>query len=113
MAQAGTLAGRTLQPLNHLCLLFVRLLTVLQPCATAHIVAPAWLPFQGSWSGTTNALAALRAASSPQLELQTPVTVLDNRSVSSICQKIVSICIFGNGNVCLINLCVTATQSAL
>lgn len=74
---------------------------------------PAWLPFQGSWSGTTNAPAALRGALSPRLELPTPVTVRDNRSVSSVCQKIVSICIFGNGDVCLINLYVTATQRAL
>lgn len=46
-AQAGTLAGRRRRPLNHRCLLFVRLLTVLRPCAAAHIVAPGLCAFSG------------------------------------------------------------------
>lgn len=37
-------------------------------------------------------------------ELQTPVAARDNRSVSRVCSKIVSMCIFGNGNVCSINV---------
>lgn len=106
-------AGRPWQLLNHFSLLFVSLLTVLRSCVTAHIAAPACLPFQGSWSETTNALAALLAASPARPELQTPVTLQDAHFVSCVCPKIVSICIFGNGNVCIINLYVRGIQRKL
>lgn len=53
------------------------------------------------------------AASPPRPELQTPVTVQDAHFVSRVCPKIVSICIFGNGDVCLINLCVRGIQRQL
>lgn len=51
---------------------------------TAHNVAPACSPFQRSWSETTNALAALFAASSAYTELQAPVTAQEAHFVSCL-----------------------------
>lgn len=76
----------------------------------AHIAAPACWSFQCSWSETTNALAALRSAWRAHPQLQTAVTAEDVHFVCRVCPKIVSICIFGNGNVCMINLSVRGTQ---
>lgn len=78
-------AGSPWQPLNHVSLLFVSLfVSLLRSCVTAHNVAPACIPFQRSWSETTNALAALFAASSAHTELQTPVTAQEAHFVSCL-----------------------------
>lgn len=98
---------------NHPTFLFVSPLTVLR-LVTAHLAASACSPFQGSWSETINALAALLASSSAHLALQTPMTAQGAHFVSCVCPKIVSICIFGNGNVCIINLfCQGNTKRAI
>lgn len=85
LLQVHQQAGSPWQPLNHVSLLFVSLfVSLLRSCVTAHNVAPACIPFQRSWSETTNALAALFAASSAHTELQTPVTAQEAHFVSCL-----------------------------
>lgn len=109
--QPGTLAGREVRPrqlLNHLpprfpFLFFCPSLLCDGPLAFSRLL-------KRDYSCTCR---SPFAASPPRPQLQTPVTEQDAHFVSRVCPKIVSICIFGNGNVCLINLCVRGTQREL
>ena len=93
---------------------FLSLLTVLRSCVTAH-AAPAAAPGPASLFTAPEArlLMHLLHCSPPRPELHTPMTAQDAHFVCRVCPKIVSICIFGNGNVCLINLCVRGAQREL
>lgn len=104
-------AGRPWQLLNHFSLLFVSLLTVLRSCVTAHAAAPG--PAYLFTAPEARLLMHLLLCSPPRPELHTPMTAQDAHFVCRVCPKIVSICIFGNGNVCLINLCVRGAQREL
>lgn len=97
---------------NHPTFLFVSPLTVLR-LVPAHLAASTCSPFQCSWSETTNALTAPLASLTAHLQLQLPVTAQCTHFVSSVCPKIVSICIFENGNVYIINLYVRGIQREL